>query len=652
MSLPLKTGADLYNCEAQRMRLHNLGADPTEYDAGLIYFNTGSANTAGKIRVCMGSGSPLWKTLAYAEDLDVASNSDFIELKNKVDAFLGGGVDADNVLENLAEVQKFLDNYSGATSLSEILNGKLDKSGGTIENKNVGAFSIKRKAAYAASLIKFENNDGVLGYLGISQNSVPLFSPDLVTYNTLLHTGNIGSLENSIVPKDDSTYSLGDTSKRWAGVWTDEINGYTPITSNNIGDYAVKINRKLDLTSSVNEAGYGYTGQGWPTSGVAIIVGDSSDYRMAFQGYYGSSIGACLQYNYCFGGEWSDWKTIAFTDSTVAAAKALVNGAGTQSITVSSAGQLKTTGWGIGDVSSNWQFCTAGYVGGMSDALSDGIIISASKGVMLKTSSIGFVLNSSGNVTIGASDKAGTTRKLYVDGGIEVNGTSYINGRLDVISDSNNTLSSRLSMNDYGFRIQPASENAYMNTILNNSGGNVLIGNTQDDGSGAKLQVTGNMSVSNEIFMGINKALCFKNTASERVWAIFVNSNDILQIGANAINGIELGKDTTIKGDLKVTGNIIATGEVSAGGAAEEGGTSTGGGDGLERKCDDIPTGKTEHTFNHTLATTDVSVSLYEWNANNQSWDMCLADIEVKKDSVKVTFGSATTVPHRLVVIG
>jgi hypothetical protein len=36
----------------------------------------------------------------------------------------------------------------------------------------------------------------------------------------------------SIVPETDSASHLGGTSKRWAGVWTDEINGYTPITSN------------------------------------------------------------------------------------------------------------------------------------------------------------------------------------------------------------------------------------------------------------------------------------------------------------------------------------------------------------------------------------------------------------------------------------
>ena len=97
--LPLKSGADFYNLEAARLRLHNLGADPTEVGAGLIYFNTSTGlNTSQKARLYTGSA---WKTIAFSEDLDVASNADFLALKDRVD-LLSGDVDTDAIISNIS----------------------------------------------------------------------------------------------------------------------------------------------------------------------------------------------------------------------------------------------------------------------------------------------------------------------------------------------------------------------------------------------------------------------------------------------------------------------------------------------------------------------------------------------------------------------
>lgn len=54
-----------------------------------------------------------------------------------------------------------------STAMQTALDKKLDKSGGTIENDTFAALSIKRTLSEGIAAIKFENNDGVLGYLCI-----------------------------------------------------------------------------------------------------------------------------------------------------------------------------------------------------------------------------------------------------------------------------------------------------------------------------------------------------------------------------------------------------------------------------------------------------------------------------------------------------
>lgn len=175
MALPLKSGADLYTQELLRARLHNFDGDLAEYGTGSIYFNTTSGlNTSDRIRY---RGLAGWHSVANLEDiarleemignLDFAGSEDFIgitsrvaalegnftngaakdavkfggqlpsyyatqsafsALQEKVNAFLDGDVDSDAVLENLKEIQTFLDSYDGATSLVDLLDAKADKS--------------------------------------------------------------------------------------------------------------------------------------------------------------------------------------------------------------------------------------------------------------------------------------------------------------------------------------------------------------------------------------------------------------------------------------------------------------------------------------------------------------------------------------------
>jgi hypothetical protein len=67
-----------------------------------------------------------------------------------------------------------------------------------------------------------------------------------------------------------------------------------------------------------------------------------------------------------------------------------------------------------------------------------------------------------------------------------------------------------------------------------------------------------------------------------------------------------------------------------------------------------IPSGVTTHTIPNTIGRSAVAVSLYEANViNGQTiWSLCLADIEVTDTQITVTFGSATSVNHKLVAVG
>lgn len=176
MALPLKSGADLYTQEIRRVALQNEGSDLAEYITGSIYFNTNSAssNSSNRIRY---RGLSAWHSVANIEDIedlqnqidsiDFASSEEFTSLKERVDAFLDGDVDSDAVLDNLKEIQAFLDTYDGATSLVDLLATKADKAttlagyGITDGVKYYGGYSVDN-ALYG------------IGYDNASQGSIDL----------------------------------------------------------------------------------------------------------------------------------------------------------------------------------------------------------------------------------------------------------------------------------------------------------------------------------------------------------------------------------------------------------------------------------------------------------------------------------------------
>lgn len=388
MALPLKSGADLYNNQALRLRLHNLGADPTEVGAGLIYFNTSTGlNTSQKARLYTGSA---WKTIAFAEDLDVASNADFLALKNKVDAFLDGGVDADNVLENLAEVQKFLDNYSGATSLSQILDTKLDIAGGTIS----GLLTIDRYNA----LIQYKKNGTALGYLGIDSELVPIvYSADGLTSKKILHEGNVGEYACKAI---NINSDITDTDKAYEGAKLSAWTNWGKSTNNPNG-----VAYASGLTIS-------YAGNAFQ---IAKDAYNLEKLYVRMSNYTSDSIPS-----------WSAWKQIAFTDSTVDKAKALVDASGNNAVTI--------------DADKNAVLNGHIYFGNQNTALKGNAtqlwaVVYGSARMVLTENDIEFrslsktsmLINSSGNVGIGTTNP---TEKLHVVGNLHVTGNIIADGEV------------------------------------------------------------------------------------------------------------------------------------------------------------------------------------------------------------------------------
>ena len=206
MSFPLKTGADLYNQELRRARLHNESSDPTEYGKGTIYFNTSTdLNTKDRVRVMTDGG---WQTLAYREELDFANSKEFKDLEEKVDAFLDGEVNSDDVLDNLKEIQAFLNNYSEATNLAEILNGKLNTSGGEM----AGRLTMK-------TYIRFNQHNDTKEYLlGMTSANGALNWYNGTQWNEIIHGGNYvdviknNTLDINILRNAGSATKLADNT--------------------------------------------------------------------------------------------------------------------------------------------------------------------------------------------------------------------------------------------------------------------------------------------------------------------------------------------------------------------------------------------------------------------------------------------------------
>lgn len=707
MAFPFKTGGDFYNCEALNMRLHNHGADLNEYGTGTIYFNTGS-NTNHSKHAVVHDGTN-FKALAFVDE--IATNDAFTELADRVVTIEKAlGEDTANVIDTWEEIQNFLKNINvNDADLMTMLNNKLDKSGGTIDGKTSSPLKLNTSSTTIGIPLSVSNSEKAWfgwsagqgaylwnatanKYLGIKDDGTPFYNA-----NTLIHSGNIGEYNAGGIKILSSPSSELDILTYFS-TYGKGLSHF--LVTSELGDIPA-YGAVLNIGSNVNRFG-----------------------RLMFTNknnlYWQSSNGT----------SWNDRKTIAFTDSTVAAAQKLVTSAGADAVTID--GYLVKTSSAL-SVGTFLNVNRHANTGALFDSSKMGFEIEpfasciVFKGYNTSEQGVGGIfLNSSGNVTIGDSDLYGIVNaKLHVDGRVglknmmlvhnsdtiadsgafllqyytggsdkllsltarntslglkhnilaanwesgnvligtttdsgdklQVEGTSRFQGMLKTYEPSTKQ---RLCLNMQGgiARVYGWDENNSLFTDLwlgNNQGqgltvkynGRVLIGTTTD--SGQKFQVNGNARFYDNVIIGTS------NTESGRLRIVGKSGDtDVLVIADyNGITKFRVKNDgdVHITGNLHVDGNIIATKEISAGGVGEEGESGDGGAEVLAQQ---LAKGQSTYSITNTIGRSDIAVSLYEWNANNSSWDMCLADISVKDATITITFGSATSVNHKLVAVG
>ena len=213
-----------------------------------------------------------------------------------------------------------------------------------------------------------------------------------------------------------------------SGIWCSSDNGTTKnalIHSGNIGSYSMVYDRSLDSeyasSTKFNTVGYGNTAldSGWKTYGPILTFGIDV-YHAQLQKVYNSDT---LYIRSWINGAYTDWKTIAFTDSNVASATKL---------------QTARTIWGQsfdGTGNVDGQFSLGGYLrmhsnsgelwlnyGGANDAYDlnvCGYVTRFYYGVASSYNSA-MIINHTGNVLIGTTSDNGA--KLQVSGNLTATG--------------------------------------------------------------------------------------------------------------------------------------------------------------------------------------------------------------------------------------
>lgn len=557
MAFKIKDNLDLYGNQLLNFALQSDSGFPQSPQVGHMFNYTGAGVMANHAVMCVDETTKAFKALAFVDE--IATNEAFTELAGKVeDIEKALGTDSKDVLDTWAEVQDFLKNINeNDADLMTMLNSKLDTKGGEM----TGAITMSLDKENRTYPIKF-NDASWIGFL--FQEKEELYwghSATAANANLILHSGNIG--EHALKTDGSNKMTGGiswdnSTSSTWELIGTGNNNGI----------------RILNTT--------GASSAGAPSKyAVGLLV----------SGYYGF----CLAYDVSKksmkinGGSegFTDWKTIAFTDSTVAAANVLMSKTGVQYSYNFNTDKIFVFGNGV-----------EGY-----KAYIDGSVISLRYGANNAT---GFILNSSGNVTIGAEDKAGTSAKLYVDGDIHL-GIARLCSIGAPYSASDPVLYNRIA-----------------------------IGSSYDGIKYYSGSWTGDVDkISHEFIVG----------------GVNMSALAITNGGNVGIGTADPKKKLHVVGDLYVDGNIIATKEVSAGGAGQEGESGDGGAEVISQP---LAKGQSTYTITNTIKRSDIAVSLYEETVINSQtiWSLCLADIEVTNTTITVTFGSATSVNHKLVAVG
>lgn len=313
---------------------------------------------------------------------------------------------------------------------------------GSLIDLQVDGVSKFRVSCFGDYTAGASNNGIKYGYIGCnSYNGLNLrISATSISWgdNPILHSGNYNS------------YAPTLTGTGASGTWGISISGNAATATNadtldnlHAADFA-KVKSHIVSGTDVNSIGYGVTDDGNMYYGPMATFG-TADYFIEIQSPYNKPELYYRQYNT---NGYSDKKRFAFTDSNVASATKL---------------QTPRTIWGqsfdgTGDISGHLtlnnnralrcydtegnthqviKFTTFNSlaIGAGSASASKDTYIYGNNLVFRYGADVGtaIFINSSGNVTIGSSDLASTTTKLYVDGTGHYTGDLIVDGEVSAL---------------------------------------------------------------------------------------------------------------------------------------------------------------------------------------------------------------------------
>lgn len=435
--------------------------------------------------------------------------------------------------------------------------GALSTSGGTIS----GALTIK---AYGYPLIEFKAGDITRGYYGFSGTGIAAIW-DTKDWHTLIHSGNIGSQSVNYATNAGNAEKVAGlpvtsgNNNPWNSIPAITPGGYMDVGKhfefhydNTTGsDFSTILMCTGNYSNIVNLPS---------TSGTLALLTDN----VASANYAGSAgnanaLNGVSSKNYAYYSPGSGYLGFNINDFTLAP-----YGQGDGYIEYYDNGAYYNSVWGWvmaihgfkGNADSATKLQTARTIWGQSFD-GTGNVSGALSGVTNINSML--YINSSGNATVGSSDLAGTTTKLYVDGGLTLGGLNQLNQ--PQIKFSFNGEYFDLAGN-FVFAPTSGSWNIFNESSANPlfrvlKNGNVLIGTTEDNGY--KLDANGGISsqfvrISNgNQYSGLmpNNRITTSGEA-DRLW--LYNSSKLALYGSE----IQLYNYTIVWADAKINGEMDA----------------------------------------------------------------------------------------------